>query len=151
LVNFNYPLPKLLRKHKIFDNLENSILPKTNFFDEYMSRINKSGVNNVISFSLINNKINQSYSETMKNFEPFIQSLYKSQELSKNKINRISKDIDFNETGQYIVKFLENVEKMLCVFLEGVPGFKDLSLDYQGKIIKKNVIDFFLVFYLNFY
>jgi hypothetical protein len=147
-LNHSYSFVKLLKKHNIFNNIENNILPKTCILDEYLALEKGLERKNIISYSLINNKMYQRHLDTLKKFEEeFLQKSFKSFKSGENK----NENIDINETVQYILKLFENYEKLLAFFIKAIVGFNDLSLDYQAKIIKRNLIDFIIIFCLNFY
>ncbi len=148
--SLNYPLAKLLRKHNVFGNFENNILPKTSILDEFLTREKKLECKNIISYSLINNKIYQTYLDALKQFEPFLQNPLKQNTSEQNENKHIT-NVDFSETVQHILKLFENFEKLLGFLIRSLAGFNDLSLDYQTKIIKRNLIDFIIIFCLKFY
>ncbi len=142
LKDLNYPLPKLLRRHHIFGNLDTKILPETSILDEYLAREKGLDRKNIISYSIINNKMYQTFLDTAKMFQPYLKNSGK---------NKNDDNTDFNETVQCTMKLFESYEKMVAFFTQGIAGFKDLSLDYQSRIIKRNLMDFIFVLCLNYY
>lgn len=145
IFDLNFPLSKLLSKHSIFKKSDN-LMPKINILNQYFS----SGHQQLISFSLINNKIYQSYVDAIKKMDPVIQTSLKFREARKDFRNE-QQNIDLNEMLREILKVMKQYESLIEFLLNEIPGFNTLPIEYQAKIIKNNIINIFLITYVNYY
>jgi hypothetical protein len=140
--DLNYPLSRLLSKHSIFKKSEQNLLPKLNILNQSDQKL--------ISFSLINNKIYQSYIDALKKMNPIIQTSLKFRETNKQYKSE-QQNINVNEMVGEMFKALKYCESSCEFFLKEIPGLNTLPIECLGKMIKLNIINFFLISYVNYY
>ena len=152
LNKLNYPLTALLAKHKIFQKSGDNFQPKTRILDEFCLRLNEPERKNIISYSLVNNKIYQSYLDMKKQLEPVMELSQKCKQNHHQTLNRNDQEnFNINEMLKYLLQNLTIINTLCETLVTNIPGLTDLPIDYKAKIIKKNSIDVFFLTYVNLY
>ena len=147
-VESNFSIISLLNQHKLFERTDiNDILPKTNILknDKFLKESKK-----IISFSLINNKLFQTYLDVLKKLDPIIQVSNKFKELDRKKQQEID-NIDQNQAIESIIQILKEYEIACEYLLKEIPGLAELPVEYQSVIIKRNLVDMFIITFVNYY
>ena len=148
LNKLNYPLTALLAKHKIFQNSGDNFQPKTRILDEFCLRLNEPERKNIISYSLVNNKIYQSYLDMKKQLEPVIELSIKCKQ---NHNPNDQDNFNLNQMLQYLFKNVTILGSLCETLVTSIPGIADLPASYKAKIIKRNSIDLFFLSYVTLY
>ncbi len=138
-----------MKKHKIFERSENCILPKTNRLNDYHLADSRK----IISFSLIVNKLYQSYLDTQKILEKLNQKLQKENTTSTFTLTSTSNvnDVSLKETLDCLLNILKKFQHLCEYIFKEIPGLNELPIDYQAVIIKRNIIDLYMIMNVNYY
>jgi hypothetical protein len=140
----NYPITSLLKRHKLLEKSELNIFPKTSFLnDHFLSESRK-----VVSFSLINNKIFQSYLDVLKKLDPIIQV---SNKFKESKKTQQIDNLNLDQAVQSLKQILKEYEIACDYLINEIPGLTELSIEYRTVIIKRNLIDLFIITFVNYY
>ena len=139
----SFSLTKILETHRIFQSSRNSVVPKTEFLNTYSLRLNDSDYKNIITFSLINNKIYQAYVNNKKDIR---RDVIKSKEMIANNVTVFpGHDADFDLVLKSLKERMPIAIRNSTLFLKQVPGFADLSDEYFTKLIKRGMVDYFIM------
>jgi hypothetical protein len=142
LTDPTFSLTSLLKQHKIFEKSADKILPKTNLLStHYLADSRK-----IISFSLIINKIYQSFLDIQKMFEISKIATTNTRPQTNNQMLP-----PLNETLNGLIDILKKFESLCESMFKEIPGLTELPIDYQALIIKRNLIDLFIVLNVDYY
>ena len=146
LTDPTFSLTSLLKKHKIFEKSGDKILPKTNLLStHYLADSRK-----IISFSLVINKIYQSFLDTKKMFE--ISKIATKITIPHQKEEANNQLLPpLNETVNGLISITKKFEFLCESIAKEIPGLTELPIDYQALIIKRNMIDLFIVLNVDYY
>ena len=141
----NFSLISLLKEHKIFEKSGENILPKTARLNGFYLADSRK----IISFSLINNKVYQSYLNAEAIYDKCKNKPPPPQSVSNN--HNSSNCYQPNELMIYFVNLLKQFESCSEHIFKEIPGLTELPLDYQAGIMKRNVIDLYIIFNIKYY
>ena len=145
LTDPKFSLTSLLKQHKIFEKSGDKILPKTNLIStHYLADSRK-----IISFSLIINKIYQSFLDTKRMFEISKIATKNTIPHQKEANNQLLPPL--NETVNGLISITKKFEFLCESIAKEIPGLSELPIDYQALIIKRNMIDLFIVLNVDYY
>jgi hypothetical protein len=114
-------------------------LPKTDYLNGFNIDIKDYDQNNLITYSLINNKIYQAYLTILKAFEP---DYKRSKEFEKNPIQKkVSQDDMINFVTNEVARNI----KLSTDFLKQVPGFGEMSNEELTHVIKSGMMNFHVI------
>ncbi len=119
------------------------MVPKTEFLNTYSLKLNDSDYKNIITFSLINNKIYQAFINNKKDIRP---DIIKSRDMIANNVKVFpGHDADFNLVLKSLYERMPIAIRNSTIFLKQVPGFGDLPEEYFSKIVKRGIVDYFIM------
>ena len=114
-------------------------MPKTDYLNGFNINIKDYDQNNLITYSLINNKVYQAYLTILKAFEP---DYKRSKEFEKN---QIQKKVSQDEMINFVTNEVARNANLSRTFLKQMPGFVELSDDLFNRLIKRGIIDFHII------
>ncbi len=137
----SFSLTKILESHKVFQSCRTKVVPRTEYLNTFNVKLKDFDYRNLITYSLINNKIYQAFLAILKDFEPDYKRSLEFQG------NPIKKD---GITLEYMLNFvayekLHRSVKLTIEFLKQIPGFAELPGEQFSKIVKRGVMDFHIV------
>jgi hypothetical protein len=141
--NYNSSLSKLLKSHPVFKT--SNLIPKTDFLNAYVKfKINDFDYRNLITYSIVNNIVYQSFITHTNFVESHIQ---KANDLVSKNIKIFPGhdacfDDMFKELSQ---KNIPHIMRIAASFLRVLPGLNELSISDLATIIKRGFIDFHVV------
>lgn len=140
----SFTLSKILQSHKIFQPSSTNVVPKTNFLNSFNLELKDADYKNLITFSLINNKIYQAYITHVKNLHLEFHEGFIKEQLEKTYVPReASLDAILNEISSKYPSLI----KIFTAFIQHAPGFGELPKEHFLNIIKRNNLDFYMIVY----
>ncbi len=127
------------------------MVPKTEFLNTYSLKLNDTDYKNIITFSLINNKIYQAYVYNLKNLRSLNIS---NQQIDIHKFQSEffpGQDAKLEDVLEGLSKRIPGLIQNAITFLSQVPGFSELSNELICKLIKRNLEDYFLITHCQYF
>jgi hypothetical protein len=139
----SFSLTKILESHKVFQSCRTKVVPKTEYLNTFNVKLKDFDYRNLITYSLINNKIYQAFISILRDFEP---DYKRSREFQENPNFVTKQDV----TLEYMLKYVANVKiertvKLTVGFLKHIPGFAELPGEQFSKIVKRGIMDFQII------
>ncbi len=121
-----------------------NVVPKTNLINSFNLELKDADYRNLITYSLINNKIYQAFITNRRNLHlDFHERFIQEQKEKKYVPKEASLDFILNEISTSYPLLI----KVCTAFIQHVPGFSELPKKHFLDIIKRNNVDFYMLVY----
>jgi hypothetical protein len=136
----SFSLTKILESHKIFQSCRTKVVPRTEYLNTFNVKLKDFDYRNLITYSLINNKIYQAFLTILRDFEP---DYKRSTEFQMNPI--ANQDFTLEYMLNCVANEIPRSIKLTVDFLKQVPGFGELPGEQFSQIVKRGIMDFHVI------